>query len=143
MIHFKNQTVISAKTVAQMLIYLKKKRFSDDRNYFFESDQKQLTIVLNELSDFYVHVCEENLICVQIKNDRDVAVKISRKTRFDTLTKYEKKECYQLNEIYHDVAIVISVKQMKIWFENSNNYEVFHDTENSEFTFENSFFQNF
>ena len=91
MIHFKNQTVISAKAIAQMFIYFKRKRLSDDKNYFFESDQKQLTIVLSELNDFYVHVCERNLICVQIKNDRDVAVKISRKIRLDTLTKYEKK----------------------------------------------------
>ena len=90
-IYFKDQTVISVKAIAQMLIYFKEKRFSDDRNYFFESDQKQLTIVLNELNDFYVYVCEENLICVQIKNNRNVAVKISRKIRLDTLTKYEKK----------------------------------------------------
>ena len=142
-IHFKNQTVISVKAVAQMLIYFKKKRFSDDRNYFFESDQKQLAIALSEMNDFYAHVCEGNLICVQIKNDRNVAVKISQKVRFGTLTEYEEEECYQLNEIYHDVAIVISVKQMKIWFENSNNYEAFHDTENSKFIFENFFFQNF
>ena len=139
-IQFKNQTVISVKAVTQMFIYFKKKRLSDDKNYFFKSDQKQLAIVLNEMNDFYVHVCEENLICVQIKNDRNVTVKISRKIRFDTLTKYEKKEYYQLNKTYHDVAIIISVKQMKIWFENLNNYETFHDTENSKFIFENFFF---
>ena len=113
-IHFKDQTVISVKTVAQMFIYFKRKRFSDDKNYFFESDQKQLAIVLNKMNDFYVHVCEENLTCVQIKNDKDVAIKISRKIRLDTLTKYEEEKCYQLNEIYHDVAVIISVKQMKI-----------------------------
>ena len=48
-IHFKNQTVILVKAVAQIFIYLKKKRFSDDRNYLFESDQKQLAVVLNEI----------------------------------------------------------------------------------------------
>ena len=47
-----------------MFIYLKKKRFFNDRNYFFEFDQKQFAIVLIKMNDFYAHICEENLTCV-------------------------------------------------------------------------------
>ena len=125
-----------------MFIYFKKKRFSNNKNYFFKSNQKQLTIVLNEMNDFYAYICEKNLICVQTKNDKNVTIKFHEKFDLIFWQNMKKKECYQLNEIYHNVAIVINVKQMKIWFENSNNYEIFHDTKNSKFIFEIYFFQN-
>ena len=112
-VHSKNQTVISVKAVAQMSTYLKGKRLSDDRDYLFEPDQKQLAAALGEAGDFYAHICGGNLACVQIKNDRDIVVKILRRARLGTLTEYEKEGCYQINEAYHDVAVVINIKQMK------------------------------
>ena len=45
-IHFKNQTVISFKSITQISIYMKNKLLSDDRNYFFKLNQQQLTIFL-------------------------------------------------------------------------------------------------
>ena len=38
-IHFKNQTVISFKSIAQISIYMKNKSLSNNKNYFFESNQ--------------------------------------------------------------------------------------------------------
>ena len=77
-----------------MFIYFKKKRFFNDKNYFFKSNQKQLTAVLNEMNDFYAYICKKNLICIQIKNDKNVIIKILRKIRFDILIEYEKEKCY-------------------------------------------------
>ena len=37
-IHFKNQTVISFKSITQISIYMKNKLLSNDKNYFFESN---------------------------------------------------------------------------------------------------------
>ena len=45
-IYFKNQIVIFFKSIAQISIYMKNKLLSDDKNYFFESNQQQLTIFL-------------------------------------------------------------------------------------------------
>ena len=142
-VHSKDQTVIPAKAVAQVPTYLKGKRLPDDRDYLFEPDQEQLAAALGELGGFYAHVCGGNLACVQVKNDRDVAVKIPRRARLGTLTEYEEEGCYQLDGAYHDVAVVTSVKQMKAWFENSDSYGAFHGTEDSESTSEDSPSQDF
>ena len=50
--HFKNQTLISVKSMTQVFIYFKKKRFFDDKNYLFESNQKQLTAALKKSKVF-------------------------------------------------------------------------------------------
>ena len=39
-IHFKNQAVISFKSITQISIYMKNKLLSDDRNYFFKLNQQ-------------------------------------------------------------------------------------------------------
>ena len=39
-IHFKNQIVISFKSITQISIYMKNKLLSNDKNYFFKSNQQ-------------------------------------------------------------------------------------------------------
>ena len=112
-IHFKNQAVISFKSITQILIYMKNKSVSDDRNYFFESNQQQLTIFLKQLNDFYTHVYHDNVAEVHVKNDKNMTIKISRRIRLKTLIEYETKECYQINDEYHKIAMISNIQNMK------------------------------
>ena len=69
-------------------------------------------MTLKKFERFYFHVCDENMSCVQIRNDRNIIVNISRRARFDMLTKYEKKDCYQMNDEYHEAAVVTDIKKL-------------------------------
>ena len=132
-IHFKNQTVIFFKSMTQISIYMKSKSLSNDRNYFFESNQQQLTAFLKQLNDFYIHVCHDNVTGVHVRNDKNMTVKISRRARLRTLTEYETEECYQIDDEYHEVAMISNIQNMKAWFQNKSNdftiFEFFHESE--------------
>ena len=131
--HFKNQTVIFFKSITQVFIYMKNKSLSNDRNYFFEFDQKQLTISLKKLNDFYIHICHDNVTEIHVKNDKNMTIKISRRVRLNTLTEYETKDCYQIDDEYHEIVVISNIKKTETWFQNaSNNFiasEPFHESE--------------
>ena len=120
-IHFKNQAVISFKSVTQISIYMKNNSLSDDRNYFFESNQQQLTTSLKQLDDFYTHVCHDNVAEIHVKNDKNMTVRIPRRARLKTLTEYETEDCYQIDDVYHEVTVVNNIKKIKTWFQNEPN----------------------
>ena len=113
-IHFKNQAVISFKSIAQISIYMKNKLLLNDKNYFFESNQQQLTIFLKQLNDFYTHVCHDNVAEVHVRNDKNMTIKISRRARLKTLIEYETEKCYQIDDEYHEVAMISNMGNMKI-----------------------------
>ena len=100
--------------MTQISIYMKNKSLSDDRNYFFESNQQQLTIFLKQLNDFYTHVCHDNVTEVHVKNDKNMTVRISRRTRLKILTKYEIENCYQIDNIYYEMTMMNNIKKIKI-----------------------------
>ena len=112
-IHFKNQAVIFFKSMTQISIYMKNKSLSDDKNYFFESNQQQLATFLKQLNDFYTHVCHDNVTEVYVKNDKNMTIKISRRARLKTLTEYEIKNCYQIDDVYHEVTMMNNIKKNK------------------------------
>ena len=93
-IYFKNQIVILFKSIAQISIYMKNKLLSNDKNYFFKSNQQQLTIFLKQLNNFYTYVCHDNVTEVHVRNDKNMTIKISRQIRLKTLIEYETKKCY-------------------------------------------------
>ena len=132
-IYFKNQIVIFFKSITQISIYMKNKSLSDDRNYFFESNQQQLMIFLKQLNDFYTHVCHNNVTEIHVKNDKNMTIKISRQIRLKTLTEYETKKCYQINDEYHEVTVINNKQNIKIWFQNESNdfttFEFFDESE--------------
>ena len=132
-IHFKNQIVIFFKSMTQVPTYMKNKSLSDDKNYFFESNQQQLTTSLKQLNGFYIHVCHDNVAEVHVRNDKNMTIKISRRARLRTLIEYEAKKCYQIDDEYHEVAMVSNIQNMKIWFQNESNdftiSEFFHESE--------------
>lgn len=63
-IYFKDQTLILSKSIIKVLIYLKEKRLSDNKDYLFESNQEQFTSALKNVDGFYAHVCDAYMICV-------------------------------------------------------------------------------
>ena len=125
--------MISFKSIIQISIYMKNKLLSNDKNYFFESNQQQLTIFLKQLNDFYTHVCHDNVTEVHVKNDKNITIKILRRIRLKTLIKYETKKCYQIDDEYHKMTMINNIQNMKIWFQNvSNDFttsEFFHESE--------------
>ena len=130
-IHAKNQTFISVKSVARIPTYMKKKKIPDDKNYLFEFDRKQFTVILKKFEEFYSHVCDGNMSCVQVRNDRNITVNISRRARLDMLTEYEEKGCYQIDDEYHDAAVVTNTDKLNAWKLNSNVenfYQIIRET---------------
>ena len=113
-IHFKNQIVIFFKSMTQILIYMKNKSLSNDKNYFFKSNQQQLTIFLRQLNDLYIHVCHDNVTEVYVRNDKNMTIKISRQIRLKTLIKYETKECHQIDDEYHEMTMINNIKKIEI-----------------------------
>ena len=95
---------------------------------------------MRHLNDFYTHVCHDNVAEVHVKNDKNMTVKISRRTRLKTLIEYEAKECYQIDDEYHEMTMISNIQDMKIWFQNVSN-----DFTTSEFFYESeirAWFQN-
>ena len=119
--------------MTQISIYMKNKLLSNDRNYFFESNQQQLTIFLKQLNDFYTHVCHGNVAEVHVKNDKNMTVKISRRARLKILIEYEIQDCYQINNVYYEMTMMNNIKEVEAWFQNeSNNFtisEFFYESE--------------
>ena len=109
-VHVK-KIIIFDKTIIKMSIYLKKKLF-DDRDYFFESNQTELTVVLKKIEGFYIHICNCNVDFVQIKNDKFISIVVFRRVRLRTFTKYEKKNCYQIENEYYEIAILIQTNEI-------------------------------
>ena len=72
-----------------------------------------MTIFLKQLNNFYTHVCHDNVIEVHVKNDKNMTVKISRRVRLKTLIEYETKKCYQINDEYHEIAMINNIQNMK------------------------------
>ena len=112
-VHSKDQAVIPPKSVAQVPTYMKSKPLPDDRDYLFEPNQQQLTASLRQLGGFYTHVCHGNVAGVHVRNDKNMTVRIPRRARLGTLTEYETKGCYQVDDEYHEVAVVSNIQDME------------------------------
>ena len=130
-IHFKNQIVISLKSIAQISIYMKNKLLSDNKIIFLNRINNNWRFFLKQLNDFYTHVCHNNVTEVHVRNNKNMTIKISRRARLKTLIEYETKKCYQIDDEYHEVTMISNIQNMKIWFQNvSNDFttsEFFHE----------------
>ena len=111
--------------MTKIQIYLKSKKLSNDKNYLFESNPKKLTVALKKADEFYIHVCDCNFFFVQIRNDLTIFVIISRRSRLGILNEYEKKGCYQIESLYHEVVIITNTKAQLTWLEKSKKSEHF------------------
>jgi hypothetical protein len=101
-VHSKEFVTIFSNFVTSISIYLRKKKLSVNRDFLFESNHDALTVFLDELEDFYTHVCDCNLAFVHVRNDLFKSMMISSRTRLELLTKYEKEKCFQIDNEYHE-----------------------------------------
>ncbi len=101
-IHSKKTMIVSSNSVMSVSIYLREKKLSFNRNFLFKSNHDALTTFLDDMSDFYTHVCDCNLIFVHVKNDLLRSMIISFRTRLELLIEYEKKECFQVESDFHE-----------------------------------------
>lgn len=96
-----------------MFIYLKNKKLSNNKNYFFKFNQKQFATTLNKMNKFYVHFCDKNIMCVQIKNDKNITICFFCFARFEIFIEYGKKILLNKKK-YHEITIIINIKNFEI-----------------------------
>lgn len=94
-IHSKKFVVISSNSVMSVSIYLRDKKLSFNRNFLFESNHDVFTISLENLDEFYTHVCDCNLKFVHVRNELFKSVIIFSRTKLDLLTEYEKENTFK------------------------------------------------
>ena len=93
----KKNIIFSLKSIAKVSIYMREKKLSDDKDYFFEFNKFDFVAHLSDFDDFYTHVIDCNMIYVNVKNNLSIVKRISRRVCLKLLIEYEKKECYQIN----------------------------------------------
>jgi hypothetical protein len=101
-IHSKKSIKVFSNSIISIFTYLRDKKLSFNRDFFFELDNNILTKSLNDLDDFYTHVCDCNLAFVHVKNARISSVIISSRTRLSILIEYEKEKCFQMKSNLHE-----------------------------------------
>jgi hypothetical protein len=105
-VHSKKSMTIFFNSIINISTYLREKKFSLNKNYFFESNHETFTTFLENTSELYTHVCECNLAFVHVRNELFKSTIISLKTRLNFLTEYEEKECFQIESEYHEWVII-------------------------------------
>ena len=110
-VHSKKKIIISSKSVVKISTYFKKKKLSDNRDYLFEFNQTNFIAIFEKVESFYTHICDYNFSFVQIKNDLFISMILFKRVRLNTLTEYEKKNCYQIETKYHETVVVTDVKK--------------------------------
>ena len=80
-----------------------------DRDLLFESS---CALSFDYVERIYTHIVNASLKAVQIKNDIDLLVVISRKTRLNTLEEYEQNDFF-LIEAHHSDLVIIGFRNWK------------------------------
>jgi hypothetical protein len=112
-IHSKKSVKISSNSIVSIFIYLRDKKLSFNRDFLFELNNDILTKSLNDLDEFYTHVCDCNLAFVHVRNALISSVMISSKTRLKILIEYEKEECFQMKLELHEWVVVFNEKEVE------------------------------
>jgi hypothetical protein len=105
-VHSKKLMTIFLNSIINIFTYLREKKLSFNRDYLFESNHETLTTFLEKTSDLYIHMCDCNLAFVHVRNELLKSIIISLKTRLNLLTKYEEKNCFQVENEYHEWVII-------------------------------------
>ena len=78
------------------------KKLLENRDLLFKS---HYSLSLDYIDNIYTHVVDISLRVVQIRNNIDYTIVISRKTRLDQLKKYKQNEYFSIEAHYVDLAI--------------------------------------
>jgi hypothetical protein len=93
-VHSKESVTVSLNSIISVLIYMRERKLSINRDFLFEPNHDVFTASLKEMSNLYTHVCDCNLAFVHVRNKLSKSVIISSKTRLSILIEYEEKECF-------------------------------------------------
>src|SRR5204862_7286757 len=58
----------------------------------------------------YAHLVDTNVQFVHLKNDSNQSIHINLKNCLEKITKMKEKHCYLIDENFHDLAVLKSVK---------------------------------
>ncbi len=101
-IHSKKSIKIFSNSIINIFTYLRDKKLSLNRDFLFEFNNNIFTKFLNDLDEFYTHVCDCNLTFVHVKNALISSMMISSRTRLNILIEYEKEKCFQMKFELHE-----------------------------------------
>jgi hypothetical protein len=105
-IHSKKSIKIFSNSIVSISTYLRDKKLSSNKDFFFELNNDILTKSLSDLDEFYTHVCDCNLAFVHVRNVMISSMIISSKTRLNILTEYEKEKCFQMKLELHEWVVI-------------------------------------
>jgi hypothetical protein len=105
-VHSKKSIMLFSNSIVNISTYLREKKLSSNRDFLFESNCETLITSFDEMNDLYTHVCDCNIAFVHVRNELLESMIISSKTRFELFTKYEEENCFQIDEEYHEWAII-------------------------------------
>jgi hypothetical protein len=105
-VHNKESVKVPPNSIISIPTYLRGKKLPPNRDFLFESNNDTLTKSLNDLGDFYTHVCDCNLAFVHVRNARTDPMIISSRTRLGILTEYDEEGCFQVKPELHEWAVI-------------------------------------
>jgi hypothetical protein len=105
-IHSKKSIKIFSNSIINIFTYLRDKKLSLNRDFLFEFNNNIFTKFLNDLDEFYTHVCDCNLTFVHVKNALISSMMISSRTRLNILIEYEKEKCFQMKFELHEWIVI-------------------------------------
>jgi hypothetical protein len=115
-IHNKKLIKISSNSIVNIFTYLRDKKLSFNKDFFFDLNNDIFTKSSSDFDEFYTHVCDCNLTFVHVKNALINSMMISSKTRLKILIEYEKKECFQVKFELHKWVVVFNEKKAEANF---------------------------
>src|SRR5436190_9395222 len=93
--------------------------------FFLFTDQD--FIFTSIYSEVYAHLVDANIQFMHLKNNLNQSIHINFKNCLEKITEMKKKHCYLINENFHDLAALKSVKL----FSKCEHFEHLHSVTNS------------
>ena len=97
-----NKIILSPRITMLMSITYADDKLSEDRDLLFEP---QCALSLDLAGEVYIHMIDISFHAVQIRNDIDQTIVISRKARLKVLDEYEQNKCFSVEAHHADLAI--------------------------------------
>ena len=90
----------------------------------------------------YAHLVDANLQFMHLKNDSNQSIHINLKNCLEKITEMKEKHCYLINENFHDLAVLKSVKLFSKYEHFEYSYSTTNSRENVSISFSIKIHQN-
>ena len=97
-----SKTILPPRITMLVSIAYADGKLSENRNLLFES---QCALSLGLADEVYAHMIDVSFHVIQIRNDIDQTIVISRKARLEVLDEYEQNECFPIEAHHADLAV--------------------------------------